>query len=79
MKPTNFLAQTQAAGVVPAPAASSGLRPAQIDGSQTTAPPAPVKGAGLQTRSASPSNYNTSGMERGMGALADKMHPVKRR
>jgi hypothetical protein len=33
--------------------------------------------AGLQRREASPSELNSSGMERAMGALADKMHKPK--
>jgi hypothetical protein len=33
----------------------------------------------LQTRSASPTRYNTSGMESALGALADKTHPPKLR
>lgn len=40
--------------------------------------PAPTKGP-LQSRSASPPNTNTSGMERAMGAHADKLHPVGKR
>jgi hypothetical protein len=35
--------------------------------------------APLQTRSASPNNYNTSGMERAMAAEADRLHPPKLR
>lgn len=35
--------------------------------------------APLQTRSASPANYATSGIERAMGSQADRMHPSKRR
>lgn len=40
--------------------------------------PAPTR-APLASRSASPGGYATSGMERAMGAHADKEHPVKGR
>jgi hypothetical protein len=33
----------------------------------------------LETRSASPARFNTSGMESAMAALADKTHPPRRR
>ena len=68
-----------APAATPAPAAPrAGMRPPQIDGNRTTAPVEPTKGP-LQTRVASPAKYNTSGIERSMGALADKMHSPKRR
>lgn len=35
--------------------------------------------APLQDRRASPASGNTSGLERAMGAAADKLHPTKRR
>lgn len=38
--------------------------------------PVPTR-APLERREASPSKYNTSGMERAMGALADKTHKPK--
>lgn len=81
---SNFLDKTAvaaapAAKVAPVRAASPAtLRPAQLDGNQTTNPAKPTK-APLQTRVGSPNNYNTSGMERGMAELADKMHPVRPR
>lgn len=40
--------------------------------------PKPTK-APLQSRSASPARFNTSGMENAMGSLADKTHPPRRR
>lgn len=40
--------------------------------------PPPTKGP-LAPRSASPAAYNTSGMESSLGALADKMHPPRKR
>lgn len=58
------------------PAKREGLR--QIDGNISDPGVKATKGP-LQDRRASPSNYNTSGMEGGMGALADKLHPVKPR
>jgi hypothetical protein len=80
MKPFENPLATPTAGQAPAPPASTAkMRPAQIDGNQTTAPPKPTRGP-LADRSASPGNYNTSGMERAMGALADQLHkPSQRR
>lgn len=84
MKPFENPLATPTAGQAPAPPATSAngpakMRPAQIDGNQTTAPPKPTRGP-LADRSASPGNYNTSGMERAMGALADQLHkPSQRR
>jgi hypothetical protein len=67
------------AGQAPAPPSTSAtLRPPQLDGNQTTAPPKPTKGP-LNSRQASPNNYNSSGLENAMGALADKMHRPKLR
>lgn len=40
--------------------------------------PPPTKGP-LASRSASPKQYATSGMEKALGAHADKVHPPKRR
>lgn len=56
-----------------------GQPPQQIDGLPGINPGMkPTKG-GIQGRSASPANYNTSGMESALGAMADKLHPPKRR
>lgn len=47
-------------------------------GEEQGANPRPTR-APLQSRSASPAAYNTSGMESAMGAAADKLHPVRQR
>lgn len=76
---SNPLASTAA----PAPAAKPAAQgPAagqvQLDGTKTTQFSKPTNRP-LQPRSASPANYNTSGLEAAMGAHANKMHPPKRR
>lgn len=60
------------------PAAPQPAGPVQQDGNVIAQTAAPTK-APLQSRSASPAHMNTSGLERAMGAHADKVHPVKRR
>ena len=47
-------------------------------GEEQGANPVPSKGP-LQSRSASPAAYNTSGTEGAMGTLADKIHPISKR
>lgn len=68
-------------GVAPAPAGvpavPSNTGPSASDEVQGHNPP-PTR-APLASRSASPAGYNTSGMERAMGAHADKMHPLGKR
>lgn len=81
MKPLgNPLADRTPPAAAPAktatPAKREGLR--QIDGNISDPGVKATKGP-LQDRRASPNNYNTSGMEGGMAALADKLHPVKPR
>lgn len=53
-------------------------RPAPVNQDTSGDNPKPTKGP-LQSRPASPNGYATSGMERAMGAQADKMHPPKLR
>lgn len=50
----------------------------QRDGTPTNLGVKPTK-AGLETRAASPKASNASGIEKALGALADKTHPVKMR
>ena len=70
-------------GTVPTPSgnALSGLAgdPVLVSQAQQnqSAPVAPPTNAGLQTRRASPAKYMTSGIEKAMGAMANKLHPVK--
>ena len=46
----------------------------QMDGNVTTQFTPPTKGKGLQAREAVPSRSTDSGLERALGALADKTH-----
>ena len=46
----------------------------QMDGNPVQRFTPPTKGKGLQTREAAPARSSDSGIERAMGALANKMH-----
>jgi hypothetical protein len=71
----NFLGSTATSAPAPAPGPAG---PVQQDGNVIAQQLAPTK-APLRTQSASPAHLNTSGLERAMGAHADKLHPTKRR
>lgn len=79
MKPmTNALAPVP--GVLPpkmaqTPKPPGNPAPMQRDGNQNVMPNK-ASGAGLQTRSASPAAFASSGIERSMGAMADQIHKV---
>lgn len=69
----NYMGE-QAAAVPAAPATTL----PSVSGDEQGYNPKPTRGA-LADRSASPGGYNTSGIERAMGAAADKLHPVGKR
>ena len=53
------------------------LGPVQQDGNVIPQQAPPTR-APLRDKQASPAAHNTSGIERAMGAAADKLHPTKR-